>query len=484
MMMDGAKAVPRPMTRPWGERLGALTARAAGTYPFVPWPPAVCIGVPIFPLRKNIIIWRPPYEWPMGKFVLRCAGCSKEQGPERLGCAMDLGLLRADYERKRLTPAPHPGIWKFLDWLPVNGTIERFTGGPIAYQSEGLAGELGLKDLWIAFNGHWPERGADLPTCSFKDLEAPPTVRRLMEGGGRDVLVVSSAGNTGRAFAHMSCLTGYPLVLVVPSSAVPKLWLPPGDDDPSSIFVVSVEGDYTDAIQLGERIAAKRGFVPEGGARNIARRDGMGTVMLESVLAMGALPDRYFQAVGSGTGGIAAWEASMRLIGDGRFGSRLPVLHLAQNLPCAPIYSAVHGGAPDPKCPSGMYDAVLFNRRAPFDVPGGVADALAATHGSVAGITNREGEEASRMFEDREGIDIMPAAAVAVAALVKAVADGSVGKDEKVLLNITGGGEGRLKRGSALDRLEADMNVPKGEGTELIVNKANHKLRKAKRAIS
>lgn len=397
---------------------------------------------------------------------------------------MDKGLLRPEYEQKHLVPAPYPGIWKYIDWLPVNGVIEQFTGGPIAYKSEALAGELGIKDLWVAFNGHWPERGADLPSCSFKDLEAPPTVRRLIERGGKDVLVVSSAGNTGRAFAHMSCLTGYPLVLVVPSSAVPKLWLPPGDDDASSIFVVSVEGDYTDAIQVGEGISGKPGFVPEGGARNIARRDGMGTVVLESVLTMGSLPDRYFQAVGSGTGGIAAWEASLRLIGDGRFGSKLPVLHLAQNLPCAPIYNAVHGGTHDPKCPNGMYDAVLFNRRAPFDIPGGVSAALAATNGSVVGITNQEAEEASRLFERLEGNDVMPAAAVAVAALIKAVAEGQVGKDEKLLLNITGGGEGRLKRGSSLDTLNPDLNVPKGEGAELIVNKANHKLKKAKRAIS
>ncbi len=65
-------------------------------------------------------------------------------------------------------------------------------------------------------------------------------------------------------------------------------------------------------------------MMPEGGAKNVARRDGMGTVMLDAAVTMKEMPDDYFQAIGSGTGGIAAWEASMRLRDDGRFGKHCP----------------------------------------------------------------------------------------------------------------------------------------------------------------
>ena len=88
---------------------------------------------------------------------------------------------------------------------------------------------------------------------------------------------------------------------------------------------------------------SRPGFAAEGGARNIARRDGMGTVMLDAALKLERIPDHYFQAVGSGTGGISAWEAALRLRADGRFGSILSRLHLAQNLPNAPIYCAWKG---------------------------------------------------------------------------------------------------------------------------------------------
>ncbi len=416
---------------------------------------------------------------PMGKYVVNCTGCSAEYGGVTTRCNEDEALLRTVYAQKRLKVSDHPGIWKFIEWLPVENIIDRFTGGSITYKSKGLARELGLHELYVSFNGYWPERGADLITCSFKDLEAPPTIQALKEEGRGNIIVVASAGNTARAFAHISAITGYPLVLVVPMSALGKLWLPDDASDAESIYTVSVEGDYSDAIDIGDRLASHHGFIPEGGCRNVARRDGMGTVMLEATLFMRELPAHYFQAVGSGTGGIAAWEASLRLIEDGRYGNKLPILHLSQNLPCAPIYSAVHGGTYNPICPKGMFDQVLFNRKPPYSVVGGVADALRATKGSVWGITNAEAAKAKNSFELKEGIDIMPAAGVAVAALMKAVNQGYVGADEKILLNITGGGEARLRKERATFQLLSDLNVPaKMLDVDDIVKRAIDKLRK------
>ena len=62
------------------------------------------------------------------------------------------------------------------------------------------------------------------------------------------------------------------------------------------------------------------------------------------------------------------------------------------------------------------------------------------------GIRNDSAFGAMDTFEKSEGIDIVPAAGVAVAALVEAVRTGVVQKSETVLLNVTGGGEKRLLR--------------------------------------
>ncbi|NYT01683.1 MAG: cysteate synthase [Methanosarcinales archaeon] len=408
----------------------------------------------------------------MGEYLLRCAGCGAVQPEGALRCQEDDGLLRTEYKRKQLSPADLPGIWTFIDWLPVRGPL---TSGdkPVAFQSTDLARELGLENLWISFSGYWPERGARIRTCSFKELEAAPTMQRLQEAGDGRVLVVASAGNTARSFAETASLTGQPLVLVVPKRSMHRLWI---TAERGNICLVGVDGDYNQAIALGEKISSRPGFVAEGGARNVARRDGMGTVVLDAALTSGTIPGHYFQAIGSGTGGIAAWEASMRLVQDGRFGSNLPRLHLAQNLPCAPIYSIRHGGEVDRSCPQDMYDDVLFNRHPPYEVRGGVKDALLATGGDVCGITNQEAEAAQRLFQEMEDIDILPAAAVAVAALKKAAIFGDIKPHEQVLLNVTGGGMDRLKQDFTINYLKCDIPADSSAPVEEIHREINEVL--------
>jgi cysteate synthase len=48
--------------------------------------------------------------------------------------------------------------------------------------------------------------------------------------------------------------------------------------------------------------------------------------------------------------------------------------------------------------------------------------------------------DAMMLFAETEGIDIDPEAGVATAALMRAVAAGTVERDASVLLNVTGGG--------------------------------------------
>ncbi len=395
----------------------------------------------------------------MGNYVVRCVSDGSVQPPYALSCPSDSSLLRTDYTSKRLNLKDLPGIWRFYDWLPVKGIIPEASGGPVTYRSTGLAKELGLKNLYISFSGYWPEREARMLTCSFKDLEAPPTMQRLRERGDSPTLVVASAGNTARAFAQVASITGQPLVLFVPEKALHRMWI---TVERGQVTLVCVKGDYYDAIVVAEKVQSRKGFVPEGGARNIARRDGMGTVMLDAASIIGQIPEHYFQAVGSGTGGISAWEAAMRLIEDGRFGSRLPRLRLAQNVPNAPIYYAWTGVEPEPSSPD-MFDDVLFNRRPPYSIPGGVKDALDATGGQVYGITDKEAAGAKRLFEESEEIDILNAPAIAIAALAQAAQSGTVSPDSIILLNITGGGVSRLKEDFSLNALECDVTVSSAE---------------------
>ncbi|MCL7415856.1 MAG: cysteate synthase [ANME-2 cluster archaeon] len=399
------------------------------------------------------------------KYTIECIGCGIQYPPNSLSCSQDGGLLRTQYASRHLHLHDLPGMGKFLDWLPVSAIIHT-QAGPMTYKSTALARELGLTNLYIGFNGYWPEQGAHILTCSFKELEAHPTLQQMQESG-HTKLVLASAGNTARAFAHAVGEYDIELYIVVPGSGLQKMWLPQEPTDNIHLISMGANCDYSDAIKLADNIAAMPGIVPEGGARNVARRDGMGTVMLDAAVTMGRMPDHYFQAIGSGTGGIAAWEASLRLRADGRFGKTLPRLHLMQNLPFAPMLSAWHQGRreiveevdmPQPKrLIDRMYADVLSNRHPPYSMPGGVYDALTDTNGGVYGISRSEAEQAKALFEDVEGIDIVAPAAVGVAGLVKAVENGTVKKDGLILLNITGGGVDRLKEDYSLYSIQPEF---------------------------
>ncbi|MFU8842658.1 MAG: cysteate synthase [Bacteroidales bacterium] len=374
-------------------------------------------------------------------------------------------LIRAIYKKKQLDlKGDAYGLYTFADWLPITRMLEG-SSAPVTFKSQGLAGKLGLKNLYITFSGYWPEKGASMRTCSFKETEAFSVCARLKPGENR-VLVVASAGNTARSFARVCSDNNIPLLLCVPEDNIHALWFDEPIRDHVKLVVSRSGGDYFDAIHLSNVAVELEQFVAEGGAKNIARRDGMGTTVLSAVTTIGTIPDYYFQAVGSGTGAIAAWEANLRLIADGRFGSKKMKLMVSQNLPFKPIYDAWKA-ASRPMLPldddtarkqvEAIMAKVLSNRKPPYSIAGGLYDALVDSGGDVLLATNREAEEAAGIFEETEGIDIHPAAAVATASLISALKENRIEKESLIMLNITGGGEKRFMRDKKLYTLKPSL---------------------------
>ncbi len=353
------------------------------------------------------------------------------------------------------------GAWKF-NWLPVHSP-DTVQPGPVVYRSRGLAVHLGLENLYIAFNGYWPDKGAELQTCTFKEFEAAVVLQNARENG-IEGLIVASAGNTARAFAHLSAVTGYPVIIIVPRMCLSEMWYLRHSAGIATIAVA--DGDYADSIDVARRIAGVTGFPFEGGVKNVAKRDGLGIVLLEAVSVIKRLPDRYFQAVGSGAGAVGVWEMAERFLADGRFGSQLPVLHLGQNLPFAPMVKAWERRSRQLAKEDLSADLipqittrVLSTRYPAYSVTGGVFDALTATGGVMHGITNDQVYAAMDLFQRTEGCDIVPAAGVSVAALEQAAKNKQVRPDEVILLNITGGGE---------KRLNGDKRIPCNEKPRLV----------------
>ena len=189
-------------------------------------------------------------------------------------------LLRAIYH--------HPfelndgqGVWKYLSWMPTQ-EVNDYAAGTVTYKAEALGHRLGLSNLWITFHGYWPEKGGLCPTGSFKDMEAVPTIQRLKEHG-KNGIICASAGNTARAFTHFCGLSDTPLIVVVGKDHGHRVWVRPENPATSVRLVVVEDGDYYDAKTVAKGIAPLlEGWQMEGSVHNVARRDGIGSLILDA----------------------------------------------------------------------------------------------------------------------------------------------------------------------------------------------------------
>ncbi|MBQ3249286.1 MAG: cysteate synthase [Alistipes sp.] len=416
------------------------------------------------------------------KYTLKCVATNREF--EDSGWILDdaeckaPSLVRAVYDKKQIeVKTDEYGLYKFADWLPVRRMLKG-SSAPVTYKSEALAKHLGLENLWITLSGYAPKRGVKMTTCSFKETEAYSVCARIDEREER-VLVVASAGNTARAFARVCSDNNIKLLLAVPSDNLNALWFTEPINDCVKLIACDKGGDYFDAINLSNIALKSSKFYAEGGAKNIARRDGMSTTMLSAATTIGRIPDYYFQAVGSGTGAIAAWEANMRLVEDGRFGSNVARLIVSQNAPFVPMYDAWRADSRDmleydtkkARRDAELIDAkVLSNRKPPYGLAGGLYDALKATNGDIMVATNAQSRRACKLFKELEGIDIYPAPGVALASLIKMVEAGAIEKDACIMLNITGAGEEAAKQNREIFYLKPSKVFSLNPDVDEVVN--------------
>jgi cysteate synthase len=376
-------------------------------------------------------------------------------------------LLTTRYSSRTLEcDSEAPGIYRYQCWLPGANRIAHASRS-VTYQSQKLNSILRLPNLWIAFSGYWPERGAALETATFKELEVYGVLSRI-PGRSFRALVVASAGNTAAAFARACSENNVPCLIVVPECGMRKMLFAEALKPCVKIICLTGHAAYSDAISFAGRVSLEDGFVNEGGVRNVGRRDGMGTAMLSAVESIGQLPDFYFQAIGSGAGAIAAHEAAKRLVSDSRFGFKLPRLMLSQNAPFTPIYDSWKRGSRDfvdldpataRVSTEKILATVLSNQRPPYAIAGGMFDVLRESRGDVFAVRNAEVLEATTLFEKCEGIDIEPAAAVALASLTKAANTGQIRPDAIVLLHITGGGARKRALEKTLSLAQPDMQI-------------------------
>ncbi|HHS96583.1 MAG TPA: threonine synthase [Chloroflexi bacterium] len=393
---------------------------------------------------------------------LRCTICGAEYGVDEvdyvcphhgdegiLDVLYDYEAIRRDFPLEQLLASEERSIWRYLPLLPVDpdvarrlaeGTVLGSVGWTPLYPAPRLAERLGLNHLWVKDDSRQP-------TASFKDRASAIAVVKTRERGAA-VVTTASTGNAAAALAGLCAAVGQPNVIFVPKTApqakVAQLLA-------YGATVLLVDGTYDQAFDLCLEAAREFGWYNRNTAYNPYMSEGKKTAAYEICeqlgVAVGAdgrpplqAPDVILVPVGDGCiiGGIHKGLRDLMALG---WIDRMPRIIGVQAEGSSPLVDAwergLEGWEMEPVEAHSVADSIVAG------LPRDRIKALRAvreTGGVFLRVTDEEILAAIPALAQGVGVFAEPAAAAAYAGLVRAVEQGIVGNDDRVVVLATGSG--------------------------------------------
>ncbi len=395
---------------------------------------------------------------------LKCLICGKEYAPDEIeyicpdhgnegivDVRYDYDLIGDRISRETLALNPDTTIWRYKPLLPIeaNAPVPPLTvGGTPLYQADRLAAGLGLKYVWVKDDGR-------LPTASFKDRASAIAVVKAQEKGA-DIITTASTGNAAAALAGLCASVEQSNIIFVPEAA------PQAKIAQLLVFgstVMLVKGTYDDAFDLCLQAAAEYGWYNRNTAYNPYMTEGKKTAVYEICEQLKwHAPDVIFVSVGDGCiiGGLHKGLKDLVALG---WIDKMPRIIGVQAEGSSYMYQAWKDNEDILTKPQRPATTIADSISA--ELPRDRIKALAAvteTNGAYISVTDDEILGAVPALARGCGVFAEPAGAAAYAGLVKAVAEGLVHADERIVVLNTGNG---LKDvASAMKAVEMDGKRP------------------------
>ena len=361
---------------------------------------------------------------------LKCLICGQEYQPDQvdyvcpdhgndgiLDVQYDYGLIGRRISQGDLLHNTNHTIWRYKSLLPVrpDSPVPPLTVGwtPL-YRTDWLATELGLQHLWVKDDGRQP-------TASFKEI-----------------ITTASTGNAAAALAGLCASVRQPNVIFVPESA------PQAKIAQLLVFgstVLLVRGTYDDAFELCLLAAEEYGWYNRNTAYNPYMTEGKKTASYEICEQLGwEAPDRIFVSVGDGCiiGGLHKGLKDLLALG---WIDRMPRLMGVQAAGSA--YMAQAWANNEDVLTKPPIEAHTLADSISAGLPRDRIKAMAAvreTGGVYLQVSDREILAAIPALARGCAVFAEPAGAAAYAGLLKALNDGLVRPDERIVVLITGNG--------------------------------------------
>jgi threonine synthase len=333
-------------------------------------------------------------------------------------------------ERKTSTLSiDQSGVWRFRDLLPIVADERIVTlreGNTPLYEMPRAAEAVGMNWLLAKHQGM-------NPTGSFKDTGMTAALS-VAVAAGFEWVACASTGNTSASMAAYAARAGLRSLVLIPEGQIAWGKLSQAMDYGST--TVQLRTDFDGCVRVLAEIV-ERAPVYLLNSVNPYRLEGQKTPAFELLEQMEWQVPHHVIVPGGNLANVSALGkgfAEMKQLGLIR---RVPKMNVIQAEGANPLYRWLQKGG------EGQFEPVVANTRATAIRIGNPASwkkaarVIAATGGCCEQVNEREIALAKAEI-GTEGIGCEPASAVTLAGLKKLVADGRVGREETVVLLLTG----------------------------------------------
>jgi threonine synthase len=326
-----------------------------------------------------------------------------------------------------------PTMWRYRELMPLFDGEEPVTLGegftPLVHARR-LGAHLGLDNLFV--------KDESLnPTNSFKARGQSAAVTRAKYLGAT-ILSVPSAGNAGNALAAYAACAGLRAKVFLPKDVKPPFereCVLYGAD------VTLVDGLITDAGRVAAEQGAPLGWYDVSTLKEPYRIEGKKTMAYELAEQLEwKWPDWIIYPTGGGTGMVGMWKAFEELEQiEWMPKVRRPRMVSVQADGCAPIIRAFQQGTE--KAAMWEHASTVADG---LRVPRAIGDflilrAIRESGGTAVSVPDDSMIEAMIEIGSAEGISAAPEGGAALAALKVLIEDGTIRRQDSVVLFNTGG---------------------------------------------
>lgn len=341
----------------------------------------------------------------------------------------DLAAMAQAMGRRQMPRPDEPGFWRYAAMLPVTRAENRVSLGEVVTPLIAL-------DRVAAALGTQPGRAVvkdegRLPTGSFKARGLALAVSMAKELG-IDHLAVPTNGNAGAALAAYARRAGRKATVLCPADT-PEINVREIRQLGADTWLVNGLIDDCGRIVGGGKEAV--GWFDVSTLKEPYRIEGKKTMGLELAEQMGwRLPDVIFYPTGGGTGLIGMWKAFQELQALGWLDGPPPRMVAVQASGCAPIVRAWEQGLEHAPLWEGAHTVAAGIR-----VPVAIGDflvirAVRESGGFCLAVTDEAITKARALVAAADGLLLCPEGAATVAGYQRALAEGLVQPEEKVVL--------------------------------------------------